>query len=189
MNVRCSECISSARSMTACAHRSTSSVSPLSGAWQRSPRTTTRPSALGRRSTRPGPCISDASRDASMQAIAQHVFHRQPCHTHCQRGFVVRLRCTAHAALRTVPRYRGGISAKMLPHISVRGAIRIASTIRRIGRQRIGHLERTLPTELRGGDVTVDRPPACPHVPLVGGTVRSPAASKCSAISAAFWSS
>ncbi len=43
-------------------------------------------------------------------------------------------------------------------------------TIRRIGRQRIGDLKRTLPTELRGSDVTVDRPRACSHVPLVGGS-------------------
>ena len=57
--------------------------------------------------------------------------------------------------------------------------------IRFVGGQCIGDLPRALPTQSRRSDVAVDRHAPGSHVPAESG-VTSPAASRCSAISAAF---
>ena len=77
---------------------------------------------------------------------------------------------------------------RSLPHINVRGAIRIVIRSRRVGRQRIGDLRAR--SQLSCAAVMsrlVDHAPA--RMCHSYAACRSPAASRCSAISAAFWSS
>ena len=57
----------------------------------------------------------------------------------------------------------------MFPHISVRGAMRMAIRFGASAGSASATCERTLPTELRRSDIAVGRPRSRPHVPLVGG--------------------
>ena len=81
---------------------------------------------------------------------------------------------------RRLPPFRHAV-----PHSMVRGAMRLAARSGSSMGDGIGDLPGALPTPSRRVDVAVSRPHRGAHVPAVGGGT-SPAASRCSAISAAF---
>ena len=74
---------------------------------------------------------------------------------------------TVHAIRRSATEIPGGTGATRCHTINVRGAMRIASRSGVVGRQRIGDLERALPTAVARRHVAVGRPCTGPHMPLV----------------------